>query len=425
VLERVFRLSSNGTSPRAEALAGLATFWSMAYIIFANPAILAAAGVPFEGAVVGTCLASALATAGMGLWTNRPLALAPAMGLNAFVAFGVIGALGLPWQAGMGLVVVHGLVLALLGWRGWAGRLAGAVPPALRRGVGAGVGLLVALVGLQQAGLVVPSAATLLTAGSLWEPRVFAAGFGILLTAVLLARRFPGAIFAGVVGTAVFSVLVGAQDLPPAVFRLPAVSGLLSSGRLDFRAVPTLGGLAVVLTLLMADLFDTAGTLDALERQGGFQTRRERVLVADGLATAGGGLLGVSALTTYAESAAGIAAGGRTGLTSVVVAVLFGLSVFFAPLVGLVPGVAVAPALVAVGYLMAAGLRDVPLDRFDEAFATFVTVLTIPLTFSVVRGLGYGFLVYLVIRLSTGRAAQIDPLLYALAAMLLVSFLIG
>ncbi|MDQ7793582.1 MAG: NCS2 family permease [bacterium] len=427
MLERVFRLTDNGSSPRVEILAGLATFWSMAYIIFANPLILAAAGVPFTGAVVATCLASALATAAMGLATNRPLALAPAMGINAFLAFGVILALALPWQAGMGLVLIHGLLLALLARTGHARTIAGAVPVHLRRGVAAGIGLLIVLVGLQQAGLVIPDPTTLVTFGTLRDPRVFVATAGILFTAVLLARRVRGAILAGVLATAVLSVLVGVQDLPRPVARFPGPETVATFGGVSLGGLLGLGAGVVIATLVLADLFDTVGTVEALESQGAFRGSPpwERILMIDGLASALGGLLGVSALTTYAESQAGVAAGGRTGLTAVVVASLFLLAVFFTPFVGLIPGAAVAPALVVVGYLMAGGLREIPFGSSDEAFPAFLTAVAIPLTFSVARGLGYGFLAHAVMKLSGGKRGEVHPLVYGLAALFLLSFLIG
>lgn len=426
-LDRFFLLSERGTTVSTEVRAGTTTFLTMAYILFVNPQILGAAGMPAEDVLVATALASALASLAMGLLANYPFALAPGMGLNAYFTFGVVQGLGVSWQAALTAVFVEGLIFLVLATGGVRRAVLSAIPAPLKLATAVGLGLFLALIGLQGAGLVVAHPATLVTLGDVRAPMAALALGGVLLTGVLVARRVPGALLLGIAGVAGAAWSLALAPLPEAVFRLPHLPretlaafdlGTLLSGKLW----------GVVLALLFVDLFDTAGTLAGVGRAAGFLDaqgelpRANRAFLADALGTVAGAVLGTSTVTSYVESAAGVEEGGRTGLTAVVVALLFLLALFLTPLLAAVPAVATAPALVVVGAFMAAQLRDLDLSRFEEALPAFLTLALIPFTYSIATGLAFGIVSYAVLMPLRGRGREVSPLLYGLAVVLVLYY---
>ncbi|WP_324715450.1 NCS2 family permease [Carboxydochorda subterranea] len=428
-LERRFRLRERSTTAGAEAVAGVTTFMTMAYILFVNPSILGAAGMPAEAVAVATAVAAGLTTLAMGLYTNYPFALAPGMGLNAALAYGLVLGQHVPWQTAMGVIFVEGALVTLLVLTNVREAVMDAIPLALKRAIGAGIGLFIAFIGLTQSGIVVRSEATLVTFGSFTDPKVLLTFGGLLVTATLLSLRVRGAILIGILLTALAGVPLGITQWPQQWVRLPHAGSFSTFFQLDVAGALQLGLLSAIFAFMMTDFFDTMGTVVAVAGEGGLLDREgrlpgiRRVLLVDSLAAVTGGLAGASSVTTYVESAAGVAEGGRTGLSSVVTAVLFFLAIFFAPVLVVVPPQATAAALVVVGFLMLGTVvREIHFERYDEAFPAFITLLTIPLTYSIARGIGYGFITYVVIKLLTGRPREVHPALWAVAALFVLSF---
>lgn len=430
MLDRWFGITANRSTVRTELVAGATTFMTMAYIIFVNPAILKNAGVPFDGAVTATCVASGLVTLLMGLYANYPFALASGMGLNALLAFGVVLGHKMSWQGAMGIVLIEGAIVLILVLAGLRESVMKAIPEDLRRAIAAGIGLFIAFIGLHNVGIIVKSDATLVSYGSLKTAQVAVTVFGIVATLALIHWRVRGAILAGIVLSTIVGVIAGIAEPPAAVLSLPSFETI---GKVDIRAAVSLGmaSVGLIFSFLMVDFFDTLGTVTALGLQTGHINketqvlpRLRRVLVADSLGAMFGGFCGASSVTTYIESASGIGAGGRTGLTSVVTAVLFFLAAFLAPLIGIVPAAATAPALIITGFLMMSVLGEMDFSQYDTAFAAFIIMLVIPLTYSISHGIGYGFIIYSAVSLFTGKFLKTHPLFHIVSAMFLISFLL-
>ena len=421
-----FGLEAHGTSVSQEVMAGIATFLTMAYIVVVNPSVLSSAGVPFEGALFATCAAAATATLIMGLVANYPFALAPGMGLNAYFAYSVVGALHVPWQTALGAVFLSGVIFMLL----TAGRIRAlivdAIPDPVKHATAAGIGLFIAFIGLRNGGLVVADPTTIVRLGEIGSKGPLLVLGGLVLSGALMARGRRSAILVGIAAVTAAAMLLGLDPLPHDVFALPDPSGTLL--QLDVRGAIGLGLLDIVFVFLFVDMFDTVGSLLGLAQQGGFLAadgslpRVNRALAADAGGTMIGALFGTSTVTTYIESAAGIGAGGRTGLTAVTVAVLFVLASFFAPLAAAVPSIATAPALILVGVLMTQAITLVKWHDTTEALPAFVTAITMPLTFSIANGIALGFLTYAGIKLLAGRAREVGWLVWILAALFLVRF---
>jgi adenine/guanine/hypoxanthine permease len=442
-LARRFKLAQRGTDPRTEVLGGVATFLTMSYIVFVNPAILSAAGVPLDAVIVCTALAAAITTAAMALATNLPFALAPGLGINAVVAFDIIIGRDLPWQVGMAVVVIEGLVAVVLVLAGLRKAIMEAVPLGLKLAIGVGIGLFITLVGLREGGIVVNNPATGIGLGDLSAgPPLIALG-GILVAAVLVARRQRGAVILGVAAATVLGLIFGVLDAPDGVAEVPGSDEFSIIGEPldpDFLGdALTVSLIPVIFALFMTDFFDTIGTAVAVGRGGGLLDdqgrlpRAERLLLVDSGAAVTGGAMGVSSVTTYVESGAGVAEGARTGLASLVTAGLFLLAMFFVPLVALVaqdvPYVgdtfihpAVAPALVMVGYLMMRIVRDIDWELPESAIPAFLTIAGIPLTFSIAAGIGFGVIGYVVVMCATGKARAIHPLMWGIAPFFLLFF---
>jgi adenine/guanine/hypoxanthine permease len=423
VLDRYFGLSAQGTTASREVRAGLATFLTMAYILLVNPQILAEAGMPAEDVAIATALSAALATLVMGLWARYPFAQAPGMGLNAYFAFGVVLGAGVSWQVALAAVFIEGLLFLLLAIGGIRTRIINAIPLPLKVATTAGIGLFLAVIGFQNAGITVASPATLVTLGDLANPGTLLALAALVAIAVLMARRVPGAILIGILGASVAAWSLGLAALPDRWLTVPSLPSetLLA---MDFGGLLTGELLAVVIAFLFVDLFDTAGTLLGIGRIGGFTDeagelpRADRAFTADALGTMAGAALGTSTVTTYIESAAGIEEGGRTGLTAVTTAALFLLALFVAPVFTAIPAFATAPALIVVGALMTATVRDVDWTRIDTAVPAFLTMVAMPFTYSIANGIALGIVSFAVIRVLLGRWREVHPILYILAALL-------
>jgi AGZA family xanthine/uracil permease-like MFS transporter len=426
-LNRYFAISARGSTFGREFRGAVATFLTMAYILVANPQVLAGAGVPRQPAVAGTALAASVCCILMGLWANFPLATASGMGLNAFVAYVVARSLG-SWQAAMGLVVIDGLVVLLLVLGGLREAVLQAIPRDLRLAIGAGIGLFIAFIGLTNAGFVVrgPVPEQPISYGILTTASAGVAALGLLLTAALLAARVPGAILIGIAVSSAAAFLAGVAPLPRHFIAAPHFDTVFHA---DLRGAMCWTALPLLLSLVMVDFFDTLGTATAVAESGGLVDAQGKipclreVLLVDGIAASVGGLCGVSSVTAYIESAAGVAEGARTGLHSVLVGLLFLGCVFFAPVAAAVPAQATAPALVLVGFLMIAQISRVDFSRLDTAIPAFIILLTIPLTYSIAHGIGMGFITYVAMMLAQGKPRKVHPLMYGVALAFLAFFI--
>ena len=426
-LERWFGLSERGSDVRTEVAAGVTTFLTMVYIAFVNPQILSEAGMPFGAVFVATCVAAAFATLVMGLYANYPIALAPGMGLNAFFTYGVVLGLGHDWEVALGAVFVSGVLfitLSVLPVRRW---IIDAIPRGQKMAISAGIGIFLGVIALRNAGIIEGSPATLVTVGELTAAPAVLALLGFCAIAALSARRIPGAAILGMLGVTVIGLILGVSEWHGFASLPPDPRPTLFA--LDIGAALQLGMIAVIFTFLIVDLFDTAGTLIGVAHQAdlldedGRLPRIQRALMADSTGTVAGTLLGTSSVTSYIESAAGVGAGGRTGLTSVVVAGLFLLCLFLAPLAESVPSFATAAAILYVACLMARALKDVEWDDITESAAAVVTAIAIPLTYSIADGIGLGFITYVAIKVLAGRWRECPPMLLVVALVFAAKFI--
>src|SRR5690554_653628 len=424
MLEKLFQLKAHGTTVRTEVLAGVTIFLTMAYIISVNPMIMADSGIDPGASFVATCLAAALGSLVMGLWANYPIALAPGMGLNAFFSYTVVGSMGYSWQVALGAVFISGLLFFLLSIfriREW---IINSIPMPLRSAIAAGIGLFLALIALKSAGIVVDNPATLVGAGDMTQPGPLLAALGFMLIVALAYRRVTGAVMIGILVITGISLLFGLTQATGVVSAPPSLAPTFME--LDLRGALDVGLVSVIFAFLFVDLFDTSGTLIGVAQKAGLVDkdgklpRLGRALMADSTATMAGSFMGTSTTTSYVESAAGTAVGGRTGLTACVVAVLFLLSLFLSPLAGAVPAFATAPALFFVAVLMTSGLVQVDWEDLTEAAPVVVTALVMPLTFSIANGIALGFITWTAIKLCSGRWRDLNPSLYVLSALFIV-----
>jgi AGZA family xanthine/uracil permease-like MFS transporter len=425
LLERLFQLKENHTTVRRELLAGLTTFMTMAYIIVVNPRILADAGMPIEGVLFATCISSAAATLVMGLWANYPIALAPGMSLNAYFTYSIVVGRGVPWTTALGVVFLSGVLFLLLTLTRVREQIVNSIPACLKHSTAAGIGLFIAFVGLKNAKLVVAQPETLVTLGSFSDRQVQLTTLGLVLTAVLMARRVGGAILLGIFATTLAGIVCGLGQWPQHVVAWPHPSSTLL--KLDLAAAAHLGLAELVFAFFFVDLFDNVGTLVGVCEQGGFMKdgtlpRAGRALMADAVGTIFGAATGTSTVTSYIESAAGVAAGARTGLGNLLIAALFLAALFFSPLVAAIPGYATAPVLILVGAIMCQSVARVEWEDFTEAFPAFLTILATPLTFSVATGLSLGLIGYTLVKLGAGRHREISPLIWILTALFLIRY---
>ena len=425
LLERVFHLSENRASIRRELLAGLTTFMTMAYIVVVNPQILSQAGMPVEGVLFATCISAALATLVMGLWANYPIALAPGMSLNAYFTYSIVIGRGIPWQTVLGVVLLSGVVFLILTLTRVREQIVNGIPDSLKYGTAAGIGLFIAFVGFRNAGIIVANQATFVGLGKFSSPPVILAAVGVLLTAILLARKVDSAILIGIAAIALIGIPFGVSHWPAHLFSWPAPSGTLF--KFDLRGAAKLGLAELVFVFFFVDLFDNVGTLVAVCEQGGFLRegklpRANRALMADAFGTIVGAVTGTSTVTSYIESAAGVAAGARTGLGNIVVAGGFLLAMFCAPIVTAIPTYATAPALIIVGALMCGAVAKVKWDDFTESIPAFLTLIATPLTFSIATGLSLGLLSFTFLKLFSGRRKDVSPLIWVLTVLFLLRY---
>lgn len=420
VFERVFQLAANGTTIRTEVLAGATTYLTMAYIVFVNPAILAAAGMDFGAVFVATCLAAAAGSLIMGLYANYPVALAPGMGLNAYFAFVVVPLFGGDWRLALGCVFVSGFLFLLLSLSPLRERMVNSIPRSLKYGIGAGIGFFLALIGLKNAGIVADDPATLVALGDLGDTGALLACAGFVVLVALQFRRVPGAIMLTVLGVTVAAVILGLQEFKGVAAAPPSLAPTFL--QMDLAGAFQAGFVTIVFVFLLVDLLDTTGTLVSVAQRAGLVDaegnipRLRKAMVADSSATIIGAALGTSTTTSYIESAAGVNAGGRTGLTAVIVAALFVLSLVFAPLAEMVPLYATAPALVFIACLMARSIADIDWEDVSETAPAIVTALAIPLTFSIATGIGLGVISYAAIKLLAGRWRDLNMAVIVIAA---------
>ena len=425
-IERYFEFEERGTNLGTEVMAGLTTFLTMAYIIFVNPSILSQAGMPVAAVTAATCLSAAFGSILMGVMARYPIALAPGMGLNAYFAYVVCLGMGIPWQTALGAVFLSGIAFLLLTVAGVRQLVIEAIPSELYAAVASGIGLFIAFIGLKNAGLIVGNEATLVSMGSLREPGTLLAVGGLVFIAVLMALGMRGAILIGILAAAALGAMLGLIPWNPQPYTLAEISA--TAFQLDIKGALSLGLLEVIFVFLFVDLFDNIGTLVAVGKQahlfGSDQKipRIQRILYADSLATTVGSTAGTSTVVSYIESAAGVAAGGRSGFTAVVVGVLFLIAMFVAPLFGAIPVTVTAPALIIVGALMMKTAAEIEWANPVVAIPAFLTMVSIPLTFSIANGLAFGFTSYALIRLCLPGRTKVNWLVYALAALFLARF---
>jgi AGZA family xanthine/uracil permease-like MFS transporter len=429
MFDSYFKLSEHGSNLRTELIAGVTTFLAMAYIIFVNPEILSASGMDRNSVFVATCLVSAIGSLIMGLYANYPITVAPGMGLNAYFSYTVVGTLGYSWQVALGAVFISGLlflIISVLPVREW---IVNSIPRSQKMAISAGIGFLLGIVALESAGVIVAHPVTLVTVGDLTKPITMLAGFGFLVIVALDYRRVPGAIIIGILLVTGLGIVFGFTQ--PSGFFAPPPSLAPTLGKLDIAGALELGLVTIVFTFLLLDLFDSTGTLIGVAQRAGFLDadgrfpRLRETLIADSTSTMVGALLGTSTTTAYIESAAGIRAGGRTGLTAVVVAVLFLLAMFFAPLAGSVPGYATAPGVLFVACIMSRGFAEVDWDDVTDSAPAVITAISMPLTFSISTGIGLGFIAYAAIKVLSGRFREATPAVIFLAGIFVVKFAIS
>jgi AGZA family xanthine/uracil permease-like MFS transporter len=425
LLERLFKLSEHGTSVRTELLAGLTTFLTMAYIVFVNPAILGDAGMPKGAVFVATCLIAALGTLIMGLYANYPIALAPGMGLNAYFAYVVVLGMGIPWQTALGAVFISGCLFLIVTLTGLREVILRAIPASLRVAITVGIGLFLAIIALKSAGIVAPSKATYITLGDLHQPAPVLAALGFFAIVVLDKRKVPGAILLGILAVTVASFFFGGNQFAGVFSAPPSIEPTLFA--LDIPGAFSVGILNVVLVFFLVELFDATGTLMGVAKRAGLlvpgrMDRMNKALLADSGAIFAGSLLGTSSTTAYIESASGVQAGGRTGLTAITVAALFLACLAIAPLAGSVPAYATAPALFFVACLMLRELTELNWDETTDVIPAAVTALAMPFTYSIANGLAFGFITYAVLKGLTGRAKEVHWMVWLIAAIFLFKF---
>jgi len=424
--ERVFKLSEHNTNIRTELIAGLTTFLTMAYIIFVNPSILGDAGMPKGAVFVATCLVAALGSTIMALYANYPIALAPGMGLNAYFAYVVVLHMGFTWQAALGAVFVSGCLFMLVTIFRLRELIIKGIPQSIRVSITVGIGLFLALIALKSAGVVAKSDATFVTLGDLHSVPVVLASLGFLLIVTLDRLKVPGAILIGILAVTIGSFIWGGNEFHGIFSAPPSIAPTFL--QLDVKAALTGGILNVILVFFLVELFDATGTLMGVAKRAGLlvpgkMERLNRSLLADSTAIFAGSLLGTSSTTAYVESAAGVQAGGRTGLTALTVAVLFLACLFIAPLAGVVPAYATAPALLFVACLMLKELTEIDWSETTEAIPAVITALMMPFTYSIANGLAFGFITYAAVKLLTGRAREVHWMVWVIGGVFLFKFI--
>ncbi|MCP1494255.1 AGZA family xanthine/uracil permease-like MFS transporter [Peribacillus frigoritolerans] len=424
-MEKFFSLKENGTDVRTEVMAGVTTFLTMVYILIVNPALLSSIGIPFEQVFMATVISAVIGTLIMGLVAKYPIAIAPGMGLNAYFA-SVVGAQGLSYQTVFGTVFIAGLLFLLISVTSLRKMIIDAIPNSLKYGITSGIGLFIAFIGLKNAGIIVPNESTMVTLGDLHQPGTVLALAGLFITLIFMARNIKGAIFIGMVVTAIIGYFIGLLDFD-GVLSVPPTPVFFD---IDIAGVFTNSLYSIVFAFLLVTIFDTTGTLIGVTEQAGLTKdgkipRAKKAFLGDAIATTVGSMFGTSPSTAYVESSTGVAAGGRTGLTATVVAILFAASIFFSPLISAISSVQAitAPVLIIVGCFMMEGLAKVNWKVFDEAFPAFAIILTMPLTSSISTGIAIGFITYPLMKVFSGKGKSVHPLIYIFGLIFLVQLI--
>ena len=425
-MKKFFKLAESNTTVSIELSAGLTTFMAMAYIVFVNPQMMASAGMEQGASFVATCLAAALACFMMGLYANWPVGLAPGMGLNAFFTYTIVGELGYPWQTALGAVFIAGIlfvVLTITRLREW---MLVSIPWNLRIAMGAGIGLFVGMIGLKNGGIIIDHPATLLSLGNFQTTETLLAGLGFLAITGLATRQFPGAILIGIFLVTGVGLSIGAVQYQGIVSMPPSVAPVL--GQLDIAAAFDVAMISAIASILFVNLFDTAGTLVGVATQAGLVNEKgdikhlDRALHADSTSSVAGALVGCAPVTSYVESAAGVAAGGRTGLTACAVGVLFLAMIFFAPLASMIPPFATAGALIYVALLMMSGMQHLSWSDPTELLPALLTIIMVPLSFSIANGIAAGFLSYVILKVIAGRSTDVTAAAWVMALIFTARF---
>lgn len=424
-MEKFFSLKENGTDVRTEVMAGVTTFLTMVYILIVNPALLSSIGIPFEQVFMATVISAVIGTLIMGLVAKYPIAIAPGMGLNAYFA-SVVGAQGLSYQTVFGTVFIAGLLFLLISVTSLRKMIIDAIPNSLKYGITSGIGLFIAFIGLKNAGIVVPNESTMVTLGDLHQPGTVLALAGLFITLIFMARNIKGAIFIGMIVTAIIGYFIGLLNFD-GVLSVPPTPVFFD---IDIAGVFTNSLYSIVFAFLLVTIFDTTGTLIGVTEQAGLTKdgkipRAKKAFLGDAIATTVGSMFGTSPSTAYVESSTGVAAGGRTGLTATVVAILFAASIFFSPLISAISSVQAitAPVLIIVGCFMMEGLAKVNWKIFDEAFPAFAIILTMPLTSSISTGIAIGFITYPLMKVFSGKGRSVHPLIYIFGLIFLVQLI--
>jgi len=427
MIERLFRLKEKGTDIKTEVMAGVTTFMTMAYIIFVNPAILSKAGMDFGAVMVATILASGITTILMGLWVNYPFALAPGMGLNAYFTYTVVMQMGYSWQVALGAVFISGICFLLLTFLKVRQLIIYAIPDSLKLATAAGIGLFIALIGLKEANIIVAHPATLVSLGKLSNPSAYMTVLGLVFIGVLLGRGVKGAVLWGIALNWILGLLLGFSKFQGIFSMPPDISPIFL--QLDIKGALKIGFVDIIFAFLFVDLFDTTGTLVGVAHQGGFTDekggfpRMDRALTVDAVGTVLGSMLGTSTVTTYVESGAGVAVGGKTGLTSVVTGLLFFCCLFISPVARSIPAFATSPALIIVGVMMAKAVTSINWNDFTEAIPAFMVMVSMPFTYSIATGIAVGFIFYPILKALTRRYREVSPVMWILAVLFICRFL--
>ncbi|RXY99673.1 NCS2 family permease [Fictibacillus sp. S7] len=433
-LNRFFKLEERKTTIRTEILAGITTFLTMSYIIFVNPSILADAGIPKEAALAATIYGSVFCTLLMALWANFPVAVAPGMGLNAFFTYTVVLGAGLSWQTALGAVFISGLVFFILTITGVRQRIVDGVPPLLKSSISVGIGLFIAFIGLKNAGIVVANKDTFVSLGKLTEAGPLLALFGLLFASFLLSKKWKGALLISILVTSIAAMVTGFIDYPHSVkdiasLSLPSLSETFLA--MDLKGAFAYGILSILFSFTIVELFDNLATLIGLSNKAGLADENgeienlDRALQADAIGTMASAAMGGTVMNAYVENATGISEGGRTGLTALTTGILFFLSLLFTPLIAFVPSVATAPILILVGALMLSEIKSISFDDFTDVIPAFLTIILMPLTFSIAQGLAFGFISYTVLKLAVGKHKDMHWMMYVISLAFIINFIWG
>ncbi len=442
-MEKLFHLKEHGTTIRTEIIAGLTTFFTMAYIIFVNPTFLGDGtppNMPSIAVMAATCLSAAVGTWLIGWMTNYPLAQAPGMGLNAVFAYTLCGSMGLSFYAALAAVFTGGVFFILLTVTGARKAIVDAIPLSLKKAISAGIGFFIALIGFNNAGLLSSTTGTIIGMGALNVPTTLLALFGLILTIVLVIKKVPGALFISILCTSAIACLLQFVFQIPMGVSMPeswapvldfSVFGAAFKGFGELFSAPIASLISVLITLVLVDMFDTIGTLIGAANKAGYLDENgnlpkvERAMLADAIATSAGAVIGTSTVTTYVESTAGISAGGKTGLTSTVTGICFALSIFLSPVLGFIPSAATAPILIVVGIMMASALKEIDWADMSIAIPSFLTVVCMPLFYSITDGLAFGFISYVVVKLASRKIKEIHPLMYVIVSLFLIKYILA